>query len=105
MQSRAVQIICCSMLVLSLVSVCTARPPQGFSESSPQATSDLDSVNHNMIDGPDELTALKMQLLAQQLSEYNALQQLPNFPDRFMMSKRQQRYRQCYFNPISCFRK
>lgn len=25
--------------------------------------------------------------------------------NRLLMSKRQARYRQCYFNPISCFRK
>ncbi|XP_076360991.1 uncharacterized protein LOC143252545 isoform X2 [Tachypleus tridentatus] len=29
----------------------------------------------------------------------------PPYGDRFVQSKRQIRYNQCYFNPISCFRK
>ncbi|RZC32467.1 hypothetical protein BDFB_009313 [Asbolus verrucosus] len=89
------------ILIISTLAIANARPNH-FGESN-QVVAEQDSSN--LLDSG--LKPWQLELLAQRLSEMSS--QTGDYPwekaIRSPESKRQSRYRQCYFNPISCFRK
>ncbi|XP_018572075.1 uncharacterized protein LOC108911583 [Anoplophora glabripennis] len=89
------------LLVVTLIFV-NARPSH-LSESS-QLLPDQES---NMIDSGYK--QWQMEMLAQKLAELNQLGNGEYGLERSLRSgneiKRQSRYRLCYFNPVSCFKK
>ncbi|XP_077293152.1 allatostatin C [Arctopsyche grandis] len=104
------------LVVLLGAMACSARPPRsdGAYGDVLQDSAGLDNTlaiaggGHSeprLLPSNDEMIPLQYQLL-QQLASYNNMRN--NYPLDFMRApqdKRQIRYRQCYFNPISCFRK
>ncbi|XP_066151570.1 uncharacterized protein AstC [Euwallacea fornicatus] len=111
---QAVSRLFFAMLVLSLATT-NAKPPhyqegvQGFN-----ADQDASLPSFNSID--TGLRPWQLELIAQRMAELNQLSQLSNlnaqeYPgfERALRSgneiKRQSRYRLCYFNPVSCFKK
>uniref|UniRef100_A0A6M2DVU4 Putative conserved secreted protein n=1 Tax=Xenopsylla cheopis TaxID=163159 RepID=A0A6M2DVU4_XENCH len=104
---------CLVLLALTcLASFVAGRPQHSLSaayDSSAQGENSLDSNEirryYQSAEDPT-LANLQMQLLAQQYAAANRLEGLPwEQLLRVPETKRQVRYRQCYFNPISCFRK
>ncbi|XP_031354102.1 uncharacterized protein LOC116178673 [Photinus pyralis] len=92
------------LLVLATVST-SARSTTHFGETN-QINQEQDGSSGGLIDSG--LTPLQLEMLAQRLSEYNQIPPIPAAWERLARNpevKRQSRYRQCYFNPISCFRK
>nr|QGA72540.1 allatostatin c precursor [Rhynchophorus ferrugineus] len=100
-----------TFFVLTLVAA-NAKPPH-FAENS-AVYSDQESTGNNLID--TGLRPWQLELLAQRMAELNQFGQLNSMAgqeygtfDRALRSgneiKRQSRYRLCYFNPVSCFRK
>ncbi|XP_019881141.1 uncharacterized protein LOC109608991 [Aethina tumida] len=98
-----------ALLILIVVSVAVANArPSHFGENN-QAVSEQES-NNNILDGglkPWQYEQLLAQ--AQRLAELNGNDQDAFGFERALRSrsdvKRQSRYRLCYFNPVSCFKK
>ncbi|XP_030384485.1 uncharacterized protein LOC115631790 [Scaptodrosophila lebanonensis] len=116
---KFVQILLCYALLLTiLVTVGEARPSgETGPESDALETQDSDDVRSaygyempaQAIYPNIPLDRLQM-LYAQYRPSYNGYLRSPSYGNmnelyRLPESKRQVRYRQCYFNPISCFRK
>ncbi|EDW29109.1 GL18596 [Drosophila persimilis] len=119
---KYVQILLCYGLLLALVfSVSEARP--STAETGPDADGlegqegeDVRGAYGGGYDMPAQaiypnipMDRLQM-LFAQYRPTYSAYLRTPSYGNmnelyRLPESKRQVRYRQCYFNPISCFRK
>ncbi|XP_071052121.1 uncharacterized protein [Onthophagus taurus] len=91
------------LLLLCIASMVSSSPRPHFGEVNPtdqESTGFLESSN---------LSNEQMEQLVQKLLEYN--NRYPGYPsawERLLKSpemKRQSRFRQCYFNPVSCFKK
>ncbi|XP_026481520.1 uncharacterized protein LOC113388347 [Ctenocephalides felis] len=98
------------MFLTCLAALAAGRPQHSLSAyDSSQGENSLESNElrryYQSAEDPT-LANLQMQLLAQQYAAANRLDGLPwEQLLRVPETKRQVRYRQCYFNPISCFRK
>lgn len=59
------------------------------------------------VEEPNPLERLQLQYRANPNNIFNGAGGAANYwdPLRQLVNKRQTRYRQCYFNPISCFKK
>jgi len=100
-------------MVVSLA-VVGAKPPH-FPDAAQDFNNDQDPAVNNLIDSG--LRPWQLELIAQRMAELNQLNQISNNLngqeygnfDRALRSgneiKRQSRYRLCYFNPVSCFKK
>ncbi|XP_063917023.1 uncharacterized protein LOC135132757 [Zophobas morio] len=90
------------IFVIATLAFSSARPNH-FGEGN-QVVAEQDG--NNLLD--PGLKPWQLELLAQRLSEISSQTGGDYAWDRSLRSpeaKRQSRYRQCYFNPISCFRK
>ncbi|ENN76933.1 allatostatin [Dendroctonus ponderosae] len=102
-----------AILIMSLVAV-NAKPPH-YQENTQGLNADQESTLNNVLDSG--LRPWQLELFAQRMAELNQLSQMNNNLngqeygtfDRALRSgneiKRQSRYRLCYFNPVSCFKK
>ncbi|EDW78642.1 uncharacterized protein Dwil_GK21245 [Drosophila willistoni] len=118
---KFVQILLCYGLLLTLLfALSDARPSTG--ETGPE-TDGLDGQDSDDVRGsyggydmpaqaiyPNIPMDRLQMLFAQYRPSYSAYLRTPTYSNvnelyRLPESKRQVRYRQCYFNPISCFKK
>ncbi|XP_017776616.1 PREDICTED: uncharacterized protein LOC108562714 [Nicrophorus vespilloides] len=104
MVCNMVSLISRSVLVMLIVSSLVSARPQHFGDSS-QVLGEQESDGGNALGSPG-FSDLQLEMLAHRLAEYN--RDLPVGWERMIRSpemKRQSRFRQCYFNPVSCFKK
>ncbi|CAG9767196.1 unnamed protein product [Ceutorhynchus assimilis] len=101
-----------AVLLTSMVAV-NAKASH-FPENTQGLINDQDASANNLIDSG--LRPWQLELIAQRMAELNQINQMsgpqdfaPGRFDRALRSgneiKRQSRYRLCYFNPVSCFKK
>ncbi|XP_050298424.1 allatostatin-like [Anthonomus grandis grandis] len=102
--------------LVAAVMVVNGKPPHFAPDPLQGFNNDQDnSVMANNLDNSG-MRPWQLELLAQRMSELNQISQLNSLNgqdfnrfDRELRSgneiKRQSRYRLCYFNPVSCFRK
>ncbi|KAL1498397.1 hypothetical protein ABEB36_009204 [Hypothenemus hampei] len=105
-----------AIFFVSLASV-MGKPPNFQETASPQVfNNDPDPVINNNLDSV--FRPWQLEFIAQRMAELNQLGQMNNLNgqeygggfERALRSerneiKRQSRYRLCYFNPVSCFKK
>ncbi|GJQ86386.1 hypothetical protein Trydic_g4960 [Trypoxylus dichotomus] len=102
--SALVNLLARFFLVLALIAATTSARSH-FGEGN-QPSSDQDSAN--MVDTSAGWSNEQMEQLLQHLVEMNRVPQYPYGWERLIRGpemKRQSRFRQCYFNPVSCFKK
>ncbi|KAK9717468.1 hypothetical protein QE152_g23704 [Popillia japonica] len=96
-----IQLLTRFFLVLALIAVASSSARPHFGDTN-QSGADQDTSN--LVDTSSGLTNEQMEQLLQRLVEYNRASQYPYGWERLIRGpemKRQSRFRQCYFNPLS----
>ncbi|XP_075151916.1 allatostatin C [Haematobia irritans] len=110
----------CTLLVVAFIALSSSMAlTEGRPQNTPDANQNIDTVDIDLDDlrslyydvpmQPNVYPNLPMDRLQMMIAQYRPTSYLrsPSANELYRLpeAKRQVRYRQCYFNPISCFRK